>query len=155
MVSAGQVIRASDVAVQACRVGRAATQSIPNTTNTLVAFDTEDFDTNGMHSTTVNNSRITIQTAGIYVVSFTGQLAGATTYVRTMAMLYLNGANVLANDQRGGFTANVPQRLNLAIVYQFDAGDFIEIQLYQDSGASRLLEVSDLSPWFAAARIGS
>ena len=42
--------------------------SVPNAQTTLIAFNSEMFDTDSMHSTSTNPSRITINTAGKYLV---------------------------------------------------------------------------------------
>jgi len=158
MVQAGDIIRASDISVQACRVRRTAALSISDNSATAVSFDDEDFDTDGMHSTSVNNSRITINTAGIYVVGFTGTLAGSADYVRTYAELRINGATGIARQQTSGTTSAVPQAINVTTVYLFSATDYVEVLVYQDNtaNAARNLElVADRSPEFYAARIGS
>lgn len=156
MVTAGEVIRASDVAVQACRVNRTAALSIAAATTTVVAFDAEEFDTDGMHSTVTNNSRITINKSGFYVVGFNGTLAASSAYIRTFAELRINGTTGIARSQSPGTSVSVQQTLGVHTVYQFDAGDYVEVQVFQDSGGSKNLEVTaDRSPEFYAARIGS
>lgn len=160
MVSAGNVVRASDVAVQACRVTRTAVQSIPDAAETLVAFTSEDFDTDGMHDTATNNSRITINTAGIYTVSFTGELVGDPTLVRSLATIFLNGTTIIAKDQNNEeySSGTIPIRFALSVIYQFDVSDYITVSLFQDNTGSNALNlsvISDFSPAFAAARIGS
>ncbi len=158
MVRAGEVIRAADVAVQACRVSRATTQTITDATETTVAFTTEDFDTDTMHDTVTNNTRITINTAGIYAVSFGCEFSGSTAYARIYAKVNLNATTVIAFEQLAGIGSGSPlaQRLCMSTLYQFDVADYIEVIVYQSSGGSRTLSVqTDYSPMFAAARIGS
>jgi hypothetical protein len=59
------------------RATRTTTQAITGATATNVAFDAEDFDTNGFHDTAVNNTRITIP-AGVDFVNIQGALAAIT-----------------------------------------------------------------------------
>jgi len=49
-------------------------QSIPDSTYTVVSFNSEDFDTNTYHDNSTNNSRFTIPSgkAGYYAISFNG-----------------------------------------------------------------------------------
>lgn len=158
MVRAGEVIRASDVAVQACRVTRSAVQSIPDNAVTTVAFDAEEFDTDGMHSTVTSNSRITINTAGFYIVGFNGLLAGAADYTRTFAILIANGSTEIARSSFGNLPISTTPQLDVTTVDQFDAGDYIEVQVYQDNtvnAARNLEQTAARSPEFYAARIGS
>jgi hypothetical protein len=158
MVTAGQVIRASDVKVQACRVTRTTSQSITDSTTTTVTFNDEVFDETGMHSTSVNTSRITIGVAGYYVVGFQGRFASGNDFVITQAHLLVNGTTTIALAQFPGTSNPVPQRVFVSTVDTFAVGDYIEAQVYQDNtaNAARNLEVvSGQSPVFYAARIGS
>lgn len=56
--------------------------------NTAIAWNAEDFDTDGMHDNVTNNTRVTINTAGIYVVTagvyiaYTGTATAASILVR-------------------------------------------------------------------------
>jgi hypothetical protein len=158
MVRAGDPIRASDVSVQACRVTRTATLSHPGAIGTLttVPFTSEEFDTDGMHDTITNNTRITIKTAGYYEVGSMGSFEAATTYTRTFCNILLNGAVEIARNQSSGTSVNVSQPMHVNTVYYFDVGDYIEVQVNQASGGAKNLEVTpDRSPVFWAARIGS
>lgn len=51
----------------ACSVFKAASVSVANNTLTQLVADSEIFDNDSMHSTSVNTSRITAQTAGRYL----------------------------------------------------------------------------------------
>ncbi|GAI67108.1 unnamed protein product, partial [marine sediment metagenome] len=46
---------------EGCRVDRGSPQSIPDATSTYLIFDTEDYDTDGMHDLVVNPERVTIK----------------------------------------------------------------------------------------------
>lgn len=158
MVRAGDVIRATDISVQTCRVTRPSTQSIPDNALTTVAFDSEEFDTDSMHSTVTNNSRITFNTAGFYIVGFNGILQTGSDYVRTFATLVANGSTEIARSSFGNLPINTTPQLAVTTVYQFSVGGYLEVQVYQDNTANtaRTLEASaDRSPEFYAARIGS
>jgi hypothetical protein len=158
MVNAGDIIRASDVAAKSCRVTHNATQSIPHNTLTIVSFNTEESDTDVMHNVTTNNSRITIQTAGTYLVGFNGILASAADYSHIRAVLLVNGATTIAIDRRPGTGAGVDQTINVSTTYPFDAGDYVQVQVGQvntASAARNLNAAVDNTPEFWAARIGS
>jgi hypothetical protein len=158
MPLAGDIIRASDVVAQFCRVTRTVVQSISDNSATAVAFDDELLDTYGMHSTSTNNSRITIAVSGVYDIGFTGSFAAAADYVRTFAELILNGATNIARAGGPGTSNSVPQPVNVTTQYQLDAGDYVEVQVFQDNtaNAARNLEVvADRSPQFYVSRVGS
>jgi hypothetical protein len=157
MPSPGEIIRAVDVSVQACRVTRAAAQSIPDNVITTVAFDEERFDTDGMHNVVTNNSRITINTAGIYIVGFNGILQ-SDTYVTSFALLRVNGTTEIARGSRQYLPSTLQSHIQVQTVYQFVAGDYIEVQVYHDNpgNIARNLDATDeRTPEFYAARIGS
>lgn len=157
MPSAGDIIRASDVAVQACRVTRAGVQSIPNSVQTAVAFDEERSDTDGMHSTVTNNSRITINTAGFYIVGFNGTMASTSLYTRVFAALRINGTTEIARGPNVDTTAAAQEpHFAVTTMREFSVGDYIEVLVFQTSTAARDLNaVDERSPEFWAARIGS
>lgn len=141
----------------ACRVSHNATQSIANNAFTTVAFNTEAFDTNAMHDTVTNNSRITINVAGVYVVTFSGSYAGSTDYTGVGTRLLLNGATVIgwsaftgANPAAGG--TGLFQ--NVSTAYKFAAADYVIVQAYQTNGAgaARNLEANNVA--FTAVWVG-
>lgn len=159
MVRAGEIVRAADVVVQGCRLTHSTGQTIAHgTTPVTVAFDTEVFDYDGMHSNVTNNSRITVNTAGVYVVGFAGSLAADTDYTRVFGIIRVNGTIEIARTQLAGVQGGSFQQLiSLQTVDQFDAGDYLEAQVIElETGAqSHSLEViADRSPIFYAARIG-
>lgn len=55
----------------ACRVTNSTAQAISNNTQTVLAFNQESDDTDGMHSTGANIDKIFFQTAGLYLSGFT------------------------------------------------------------------------------------
>jgi hypothetical protein len=159
-VAAGQVVRAHDVAVQACRVTRSSALSVPSSSSLLtVPFNVEEFDTDGMHDNSTFPSRITIQTAGIYMVGFNGVMEASNLYQRTFCNLLLNGTLEIARNQTPGTASTLSSPLQVITCYQFDEGDYIEVQVsqIQSSGslARNLENTADRSPEFWAARIGS
>jgi hypothetical protein len=158
VVNAGDIIRASDVAVQACRVARSTVQSIPDATVTLVTFNSEIFDPTAMHSTVSNTSRVTIAEAGYYIVGFGGRFPSANDYVVTQAHIVVNGVDTIALAQFPGSSIGIPQRVFISTMDEFSAGDYVEVSVYQDNtaNAARNLEVVvGQSPEFWVARIGS
>ncbi len=157
MVQAGDPIFASDVAVQGCRVTRTASLSVVDGTGlTIVPFTSEEFDTDNMHDTVTNNSRITFNTAGFYMVGFNGSFVAFNAYTRVFARLFLNNAIEIARDQRPGTSLTFTGVMHATTGYYFDAGDYLEVQVSQSSGASRNLEAAaDYTPEFWAMRIGS
>lgn len=120
-----------------CRVTHTATVSASNTTNTAHAWDTEDFDSDGIHSTSVNTSRLTIVTDGVYQLSGAISWAGNSTGLRYQ-MWFKNGASMGIDYQSvvaAGSSSTIVVPAPTAMV-ALVAGDYIELVGYQNSGGS-------------------
>lgn len=117
----------------------------------VVTFDSERYDNGSLHSTSSNTSRITIVTAGVYAVSahvtFTGSASGAERQLR----LLLNGTTSIARQNllTGGIGADI--EMSVGTVYRFAASDYIEAQVYQDTGGNLTIKATgNTSPEFVA-----
>ena len=112
-----------------------AGQNISNVTYTALTYNSEDFDTNGFHSTTTNTSRLTIPTGkgGKYQVNAFVNWDNNSTG-RRIVVIYLNGAyfHAIANETSSGYLGQTG-----AYVISLAAGDYIETYVYQDSGGTR------------------
>lgn len=116
-----------------------ANQSIANTTWTTLALNSENADTQAMHDNSTNNSRITIQRGGAYAgagrVVFAASAAGAMRGGRAI----VNGSTtaIVGAAQPppvgGSFYAVVGFPI---LPRTYSAGDYIQLQAYQDSGGS-------------------
>lgn len=143
----------------ACRVYHNTTQSIPDATETSVAFNAERFDPTGMHDTATLNGRITIATAGIYVVSFSGEFAAAIDYPHMYALCRKNGTTVVGRStaNRHDSGDGSPAAVSFSFVDKFDAADYLEIRVYQNNTANvarNLMSTNRVSPEFAACWMG-
>lgn len=142
----------------ACRVYHNANQSLPDNTLTIVAFNSERFDTNTMHDTATNNSRITFTTAGVYVVTFTGNVAAAGDYIEIYGELLVNGTTVIDAYREQPNNTALSQYVKLATIWKFAAIDYVQVQVRQDNAANtarNLLAASAQSPEFSATRLGT
>lgn len=108
--------------------------SVANDTIVLMTFDVERYDPIGMHSTTVNNSRIIIPTAGTYHVGAGISFAADPTATRACFM-GLNGVTGLVTDSRPAVpTAGIGTVVTLSTDHAFAKNDYVEITVYQNSG---------------------
>jgi hypothetical protein len=112
-----------------------AVQSVSNGTITAITFDTENFDTDGFHSTSSNTSRITIPSGkgGKYSVSFIQKWATNASGIR---IIYFrkNGSTLFDGLVNGALNNN--DILSRTVVVDLVAGDYIEMGAYQDTGGS-------------------
>jgi hypothetical protein len=79
----------------ACRVYKSATQTVASGNFDVVSFNTEDYDTDGLHDNATNNTRITIPTGlgGYWYFIFHADVdADATGHTRFQCVLRKNAA---------------------------------------------------------------
>lgn len=125
------------------RATSAAAQSLPSSAswqNVTLGF--EVYDPEGMHSTSSNSQRITAAQAGFYqfnaYVRFTGTGAGAVLGSRGLRLVhYLANAtlnSIVALNQRYVGNTTEPHAICIAGGTYLSAGDYIDLQVFQDSG---------------------
>jgi hypothetical protein len=123
-----------------CLLTKTASQSLPNSTETVINFDSEAWDTNSFHDNSTNNTRITIPTGkgGKYQVS--GNVGIASGTGGSYLLLKKNGSvlsyPVVVNGNGGGFSTG----FTFYTLLNLTAGDYIEMFLFQAYGGSRNCE---------------
>jgi hypothetical protein len=150
------------VAVAGARVTNSTNQAVGNGESTAgwvtLAFDTETFDTNGMHDNAVNNSRLTAQRAAYY--AFAGSVAfqsngTGTRFGRVLVTPTVGSAvsisefNIPAvQPSTGSFTT----RVIVSALYHLAVGDYAQFQVYNSSGITLniLGDTASIPMWFAA-----
>lgn len=133
------------------RVYNTGTVTVGHQSATPVAFPTEAFDTDALHDTATNNTRITFPFGGKYIVGGCVWWQSGSGGIRQVA-IRLNGGNELHNDRKSG---NYPVSVicQPTTIYDFSAGDYVELVCFQDSGASVNLDVvNPFAPSFWAIR---
>lgn len=135
------------------RVFHSANQTTASNTPFTLAFDSERFDTDTMHNTVTNNSRLTATTAGVYLITGHIDWASGAAGKRQVRIL-LNGTTLIAvNDHKLGSTDTSAQ--SVSTVYKLAASDFVELVVVQ-IGATNLdvLASANFSPEFAMTWLG-
>lgn len=142
----------------ACRVYHNANQSFTDATLNGVAFNSERYDTNTMHDTVTNNNRITINTAGLYLVTFDGHFAAASDYTEVYGFIRVNNTSYIAQGGPGAATGGgLNVGFNVATVYKFAANDYVTADAVQNNTANaarNLVASGNYSPEFSATWIG-
>ena len=141
------------LATSRVRVYNNANISIPNATWTTLTFNSERWDTNGMHSTASNTDRLTCIVPGLYPI--VGQVAfdGNATGLRMLRILLNGSTQIAAYSQR--FNSAWTCFLDISTQYQFSVAQYVILQVYQNSGgALNILYSAETSPEFMMARIG-
>jgi len=127
---------AGTTGAKGCSLYRTADQSIANSTATLISWNNELYDTDAYHDNSTNPTRITIPTGlgGKYLISTTlpysqnavGQRVG---YInKNGSLLYLTA--------QGNLSATIGTFVDYVYTAELVAGDYIEIQTFQDSGGA-------------------
>ncbi|HXI15477.1 MAG TPA: hypothetical protein VNM48_03825 [Chloroflexota bacterium] len=137
---------------RACRAYHSAIQSIPHATPTALALNSERFDTDAIHDTAINNSRLTCKTAGKYSIIGHVEWSANATGVRQLRLV-LNGVTSLVivavtTPVGAGYQG-------IATIADLVVNDYVELQAYQDSGGA--LTVSNAAQYgceFMMAKIG-
>ena len=121
--------------VPAARAYHNASQSIPNAALTALALNSERWDTDAMHDNVTSNSRLTVKTAGWYVVTAAVEFAANATGIRQLKLL-LNGATPLAVLSQPASTGGNFTRQVVVTAYYFALTDWVEMEVFQDSGGA-------------------
>lgn len=131
-----------------------ANLSINNGAVTTLTLDSEDFDTDNMHSTVSNTSRLTCNTAGVYQITANVNFASNSGGERLLILL-LNGTTSIARTRESA-DATGETDMNLARLYRLAVGDYVEVQVYQSSGgALNVQSLANYSPRLEAVRVGA
>src|SRR5262245_53472431 len=117
------------------RVLKSAVQSLTNNTFEALTFNTESFDSHGMHDTATNNSRITPNKAGLYWVKGQVSFASNATGHRD-ARIMKNGTTEL-HSQFLGAVNGVNTKVQTSGLVDFNgSSDYVELEARQNSGGA-------------------
>lgn len=143
---------------QGSRLRASAAFNVP-ASNQIVdnSWDTEDFDSDNLHSTTLQN-RLTIQTAGKYFVGGTVPWAatgGASGNQKRVHLYHYRGGQteVVRVQERG--IAGESNILTVETIYDCLPGDYFQMEVFQDTAGAVDLIVSSGSHLFFACRISN
>lgn len=135
------------------RVYNDAAITVGNASWTVLTFNTERFDTDGIHSTSTNSGRLTCVTPGTYLITGHLVFAANATGVRGAA-LRLDGSTFLAVDTRINLGSSLGNNLSIATIYQLAANQYVELCAYQNSGGNlNVTANAAYSPEFAMVRL--
>ena len=131
-----------------------ADQSVANSTETALAFNSERFDNDTIHDTSSNNSRLTCKTAGLYLIVANVRWDANTTGGRVLN-IRLNGGTKIAESAAAPTPSSVMSH-NLTTIYQLAVNDYVEVVATQFSGGPLDVKyVADASPNFMMVRLSA
>lgn len=124
------------------RAYRTTNQTISNDVTTTITLDSEDFDTDGFHSTSANTERLTIPSGkdGLYLVSARVIWASNATGHRSVYVVRKNSGGTV-QEYHPEFLQTVsdagqPCIMGLTVFSAASAGDWFEMQVTQKSGGN-------------------
>ena len=134
-----------------------ATTSLSNATHTTVLFSTKERDTNNLYDASTGKFTVTSSTTGYYYFYATIGTEVITAN-RIQVNLMKNGTandNRLATCETQSDTSGYPAPNISRVIPLLSSGDFVMVQAYQNSGATKVLDGQDNKNFFGAYRIGS
>ena len=124
-----------------CSLHQTSTTSMATSgSSQLILFDTEAYDTDTMHSTSVNTSRITSAATGLYLITASLSCASNSTGYRLM-QIRKNAAGAVGSGTRVA-AMSVPAVngattiLQASAFVQLTSGDYVEMFGLQNSGGA-------------------
>jgi hypothetical protein len=121
-----------------CALTKSTAQSIANSAEVIILFDTEDYDTDAFHSTATNTGRITIPTGkgGKYLV--TAQIMVNSVGAATQGGITKNGSILSYVYISAVAGTGQPSQPVIPFAQQFSLaqGDYIELIALQTTGAA-------------------
>jgi|FLYN01.1.fsa_nt_gi hypothetical protein len=135
------------------RVYNSANIPINNGAVVTVTFNSERWDTDGIHSTSSNTERLTAQRTGKYYIWAGIRFSDNGSGFRQLEVRR-NGTTPIASEIRVPVVTGFGYDMTIATVYDLNAGDYVTLVAYQNSGANlNLLAVGNLSPEFLMHRL--
>jgi len=123
-------------AVPAASVYQIATQSIPSGIWAPVNYDGSNLDTDNQHSNSVNNTRITAQVAGWYMLAGCGAFASSSTSARGVKFAkngtVIQGTTTFAPPVSTGNATAYPA---VSMPVFLNVGDYVELYVSQSTGS--------------------
>ena len=125
-----------------------SSQSIGVNTNTTVAIDTEEFDTDSAFN--VSNYRFTVPSgkAGKYVIY--GSIVMANSFAYAVCSIFKNGSEV----RRGNAVRNDSSGVGCVALVDLAESDYVTLNAYQDQSGQALQQNSNFT-YFGGYRIGT
>ena len=131
-----------------CRVRNSFAQAVTKSGLTL-NFDTTDYDSNNIHSTT-DNTKLVSKSSGIYIIS--AGVVFTASAIEVQLSIIVNGipiqlASVIEDAVQG-------LGLNVSTTYKLNIGDYVQVQAYQpSSGIISTVASGKYTPTFSLVKI--
>lgn len=127
-------------------------QSLTDATYENVTFDSEHFDSNSMHSTASNTSRIKCNSDGLYLAVFKVTFDTNTTGIRRVQLRENAAGSSAGGTARGVWNGPALSGENTVVggsrLLRLNNTDYVEIFAYQDSTGALDVIAGSATTWF-------
>lgn len=152
-VNGGYIPASGFASLPMCRVYHNANQDVQHNTWTALNLNTEHFDTDTIHDTGVNITRLTCKTEGKYLIAGCWFMAANGTGVREIA-IRLNGSVYIAAHLMPA-DGSLGNAASIATLFGLQVNDYVELMAYQDCGGPlTIFSYGNYSPEFGMAWLG-
>lgn len=117
------------------RCTNSAAQTLTSGTPAVLTFDTETWDSNGLHSIAAATSKITAVTDGKYLINGTALYAASAVGFRSLG-INKNGATSYGSSTSVVNVGTSTTALNVTALIDLVAGDYVELIAAQNSGGN-------------------
>lgn len=147
------ITTANTIKTPMCRAYSNASIAVGTGAVVKLTFNAERFDTDTIHDTVTNNSRLTCKTAGVYQITanfyFENNSAGN---YREGRILY-NNSTYIGMDIKTPITGDVTA-FSMTTIYELAVNDYVEIDVLQNSGSTlNVVANGNYSPEFSMVRV--
>jgi len=138
---------------EGARVYNSVNQAIPTGNYYAVTFDSERYDTDGIHSTVSNTSRLTCKTAGKYLIIGQVRFASGGTGIRYLRAR-VNGVDYIGANKEDEIGTEAKMFM-MSTIWDMAVNDYVELMVWQNSGGNLniVVEAKDFNE-FMMQRIG-
>ena len=118
---------------------RSSNVSVSNSTNTVLIFDAEDYDTNSAYNTSDGKFTVPSGEGGKYFLYGVFRTESPNSMTRCNIHFLKNGSTTISqfnNNQRSGGEASS----SCSFVGTLSAGDYVQVRIFQNSGATETVQ---------------
>ena len=137
---------------QSVQVYRSANLSVSDATPTIPGFDSEDHDTNNLHDTVTNNSRLTCVVKGIYEITACAVWQSSAVGHRIIR-INKNGGASIRDGVTDGIATGDPTYHLVTTKNRMAVGDYVEKEVEQSSGGPLDLLGGAANSYFSMVRV--
>jgi len=119
--------------VPVCCLKKTGVQSVNDSSDTLVTWESEEYDPEGMFTSTDSTTRITVPYTGAYLV-VANMLFAADADGFRYVRIYLNGVIKAQEFQPGNGTGG--NHFGTTVIYPATAGQYFEVSVEHSAGAA-------------------